>query len=77
MRAAYPNAVLLPHPAMSAARAERVCHVNGLRLMQTSRGHLYLSSAAPQVPERSGPDISLPSVGNPADAAGPDFPEAA
>lgn len=76
-RAAYPNAAIYPHGALTATQLEQLCGDHKLRLMQTSRGHLYLSSVAPQVPDRSGPDGSPSSVGNPAAAAGHTFPEAA
>lgn len=43
MKAApYPNAVILPHPAMSASQAEQVCKETGREIHMDGKGHLSL-----------------------------------
>lgn len=36
--------MILPHPALSAAQAEHLCHRHGFKIAQDGRGHLYLST---------------------------------
>ena len=42
MSAPYPNATILPHPALTAAAAEQVCRENNLQFIQDGRGRLEL-----------------------------------
>lgn len=47
MRAPYPNALVLPHPALSAQQAEQLCREHALRLAQDGRGNLRLLRCEP------------------------------
>lgn len=72
-RAAYPNAAIYPHGALTATQLEQLCRDHHLRLMQTTRGYLYLDPAQPQALATVTRGTSdLPAEGAiPAAAAGP------
>jgi len=50
-RAAYPNAAIYPHGALTATQLEQLCHDHRLRLMQTTHGYLYLSTESTAAPK--------------------------
>lgn len=62
-RAPYPNAVVLAHPNMSAAQAERLCHVEGLDLIRTECGNFRLApKPAPQSPRKGSGVLPSPLI---------------
>ena len=71
-RPAYPNALILAHPAMSAAEAIQVARDTGMDLAhnpETGNFRLAPKPAAAQAPGSSG--AGLRPVSRPASAAGP------
>jgi len=63
-----------PHLALTATQLEQLCLDHHLRLMQTSRGYLYLSTESTAAPKAL--RVLLP-VADVAGAADGHFPEAA
>lgn len=64
MSAPYPNATILPHPALTAAAAERVCRDNDLQFVQDGRGHVELAPKGTKKvitllrPRNTGPEVA-------------------
>ena len=76
-RAIYPNAQIRPHGALRAEQLEHLCREHGLRLMQTSRGYLYLSPESSTASSAANV-VPLPvATGTEGAAAGHNEPEAA